>query len=206
MKQFLVSTTGNQSPVILNDLAGIEIVHPTTDLDLLQQFSLEEIQNSQDLQNAIDNNWLTIKDETGETISNVQEEAEGITQKELNKNKEIIISFFGGNNYYKATKNTSWKTVGQFIFRGTNIVIPSKIKAIIWLQNSSVKGGIRIYDFTNGKEIAKKEDITNISPQIINLGDLQNLPTDESIIEIQIRRVSGPALQVRISSLIINFD
>ena len=57
---FKITTTGTSpSTVILYDLGERTFTHPTVDLDLLLEFSLEEIQNSLDLITAIDAGRLT---------------------------------------------------------------------------------------------------------------------------------------------------
>lgn len=68
---FIITTTGTLSPVILNDL-GWEVSHPTVSLDIQQpngSFSLEDIQSSTSLQNAIDSGYITVVDEDGESVT-----------------------------------------------------------------------------------------------------------------------------------------
>jgi hypothetical protein len=65
---FIVTTTGTQSPVIFNDLGGRTLTHPTTSLDLEIEFSSIELSNSDDVQQSIDNGWITAKDESGTPI------------------------------------------------------------------------------------------------------------------------------------------
>jgi len=58
--QLLLSTTGTQSPVVIEDLGDISFTHPTTDYDLLSDFGPQQIAYSDDLQNAINNGYITI--------------------------------------------------------------------------------------------------------------------------------------------------
>lgn len=69
---FRITTTGTQSTVTFNDLGGRVFSHPITDFDLETEFSAEEISESDDIQNAIDQNWITVVDANNEPIGNVQ--------------------------------------------------------------------------------------------------------------------------------------
>lgn len=69
---FRVTTTGTVNPVVINDLNGLSIPHPTVDLDLEIQFTATELSESVDLQAAITNGELTAQDDAGNPITNVQ--------------------------------------------------------------------------------------------------------------------------------------
>jgi hypothetical protein len=72
MAQLLLSTTGTLSPVPIADLGLRKFIHPTTDFDLLaEEFYLEEIRDSADLQSAINNGYITIKNEDGINITDL---------------------------------------------------------------------------------------------------------------------------------------
>jgi len=73
MAQFLVTTTGTVPQVIFNDLGARTLVHPTVDLDLLLEFSSDEISNSKDVQSAIDAGEITVQNEFGQPIDNVSD-------------------------------------------------------------------------------------------------------------------------------------
>lgn len=69
-----ISTTGiagAPSPVVFNDLSGRWFDHPTTDYELSQDFSFQEISESRHLQEAVNNGWVTLKDENGNIITDV---------------------------------------------------------------------------------------------------------------------------------------
>lgn len=70
---FLISTTGTQATVVLNDLAGRSFTHPVVDFDLELTNTADEIADSDDLQAAIDAGSLTAKDENDEPIDSVSE-------------------------------------------------------------------------------------------------------------------------------------
>jgi len=69
MSQFLVTTSGTLDPVVLQDLGGRTIPHPTTDLDLLLEFSRDELSESADLTDALDNGHLTATSDGSTPIS-----------------------------------------------------------------------------------------------------------------------------------------
>lgn len=59
-KTFLISTTGTVSPVVISDLGAISFPHPATvNFDLTEDYSLEQIRESEDLRSAIDAGDLT---------------------------------------------------------------------------------------------------------------------------------------------------
>jgi len=81
MAQFLVTTTGTQNPVVFTDLGARSISHPTTDLDLLLEFSLEELRLSSDVQAALTAGYITAKDENDQVITNIATQQVWVTQK-----------------------------------------------------------------------------------------------------------------------------
>jgi len=78
-RQFLVTTTGTQNPVVIADLGSRSIAHPTTDLDLALEYSAEEIVASADLQSAITSGYITAEDENSNSITNIATQAGGVT-------------------------------------------------------------------------------------------------------------------------------
>ncbi len=68
--EFNITTTGTVSPVKLEGIGSYHF-HPTTDLNLLERFSLDELVNDSYIQLAIDNGELTVTDQSGFTITNL---------------------------------------------------------------------------------------------------------------------------------------
>ena len=68
--QFRITTTGTVSPVKLEGIGSYH-EHPTTDLDLMTRFSLDDIVNDVYVQQAIDNGEMTVLDQSGFTITNL---------------------------------------------------------------------------------------------------------------------------------------
>lgn len=59
---YKVSTTGVVSEVILYDMGERTLVHPTVSLDLGLEYTDDEIIDSEDLVEAIEEGWLTLDD------------------------------------------------------------------------------------------------------------------------------------------------
>jgi len=59
--QILLTTTGTLSPVVLTDMNKRQFVHPTTDFDLLTEFTYEQIFHSESLQAAITAGHITLR-------------------------------------------------------------------------------------------------------------------------------------------------
>jgi hypothetical protein len=70
VKQVIISTTGTVSPVKLEEL-GAYFEHPTTGYTLSDYFDLDEIENADTLQQAMDNGELTVTDENGNVITSL---------------------------------------------------------------------------------------------------------------------------------------
>lgn len=68
MAEFYITTTGTQDPVVLNDLGGRSFAHPTTAHNLGSEYSLAELQASNDLWQAIADGHLTAQDKQGNAI------------------------------------------------------------------------------------------------------------------------------------------
>lgn len=64
MATFLLSTTGTETPVIINDLGARTFTHPIVDFDLTDEYTLEELRDSEDLRSKIVAGSLTAKLDT----------------------------------------------------------------------------------------------------------------------------------------------
>lgn len=65
---FLVTTTGSASPISFSDLGNRTVTHPTTNLNLELEYSIEELRDSPSLQAAISAGHITITDSSGNPI------------------------------------------------------------------------------------------------------------------------------------------
>jgi len=93
------------------------------------------------------------------------------------------------------TASTTYTVAGYLVYRGTLVDgnIPL-ILALMYLRNVGTTYQVRVFDTTNNKTIAESGVTTGGSegtPSIVNLGTIGNLPTNQAVFEIQIRRGSG---------------
>ena len=80
-RSVLLTTTGTQTPVTIDDLGGVQFVHPTSNLDLVApngEFTYEEVLNSTDtitvtasLQAAVNAGYITLTDASGNPITDL---------------------------------------------------------------------------------------------------------------------------------------
>lgn len=68
---FIITTTGTQNEIILNDLGGRVLIHPITSYDLEEEYNIKELRNSDDLQQAITNGYITVINESSENIQDL---------------------------------------------------------------------------------------------------------------------------------------
>ncbi len=77
----------------------------------------------------------------------------------------------------------NWTTCATFIFRGNLLTPVSEFKVCAWTRKSNNPGEVRIYDYTNNKELASL-DVTSTNKTIYTTSIIDT-SDDESIIEIQ---------------------
>jgi hypothetical protein len=68
----LLNTTGVVSSVTINDLGGVLFTHPISSYSLTDEWTYEEIQESDDLGNALDAGYVSITN-AGTTVANSAE-------------------------------------------------------------------------------------------------------------------------------------
>jgi hypothetical protein len=99
------------------------------------------------------------------------------------------IGFHDNSQPDVSTSSVTYTIVASFVYGGSTAVgTPTYMKAI--LHTSATSGDIKIYDVTNGNTIVEK-NFTNTTKAIIDLGTLSNIPTGESIFEVQVKRTGG---------------
>lgn len=100
--------------------------------------------------------------------------------------RDIHLIFGGHNEPAKDIKSDTWKLVGTFIFRGTNVLgIPLKYQVVASVELGSSPGDIRLYDMTNNNTVGEINNINAEFSTIYTAENLQNLPTNEAVFEIQ---------------------
>ncbi|MHA1754540.1 MAG: hypothetical protein ACTSYR_03375, partial [Candidatus Odinarchaeia archaeon] len=113
------------------------------------------------------------------------------------------ISFGDHTGAFLLSDKSVYEVRANIIYRGSNnIGIINKIKAIAWVKQSEKPGDILIYDVTNGNIIVEKNGINGEVSEIIDLGTLSNIPTEEAVFEIQLRNIPG---EMYFASLMLEF-
>lgn len=150
----------------------------------------------------------TLMDATGyESLTQREKEIVGrwslITDtNELNNlfdsNEQEIISDMH-NSYIKTSlssnkislKNDSYTVADTMIYNGAINNEILKINVISRASDSNTIYSIRVVNLSNAQVIAEKTDISGTQQVINDLGTIQNQPTTNTILEIQIKVTSG---------------
>jgi hypothetical protein len=86
----------------------------------------------------------------------------------------------------KSSSTGTYTTVGSFIYRGSAIVgTPTNIFITSFLSSGTGNYNIRLFDYSNLSIIATLNAQTNIIQNIFDMGTLSNIPSGQSLIEIQ---------------------
>lgn len=133
-------------------------------------------------------------------------EADGNDWKQATSSGKIgaLLSFEGNANPFLSVVNPNFELVGSFSFSGTTLLgVPQTIKLIASV-NSGATGEYKIFDETNLLQIALLTGVTNTIDEISDMGTLANLPSNEAIFEVQMRRSAGGGA-INISALELGF-
>ena len=86
-----LTTTGTASPVPLTDLGRIPgFDHPTVSYDLLQEFTVAQLQASASLQSAMAAGYVTLADCYGNPITDLGSQLDGITSDSHEAIRQLI--------------------------------------------------------------------------------------------------------------------
>jgi hypothetical protein len=130
---YKISTTGAQDPVILDDLGGRRLDHPTVDLDLGLEYSDDELLDSADLQAAIDAGYIT----------QVQKANYPLTDVEF----ETVTS---GNSFVGLSDTPDSYSSGRYaVTTGSGIEFDTNFLDYILYVSSSYSGEYRDGSITN---------------------------------------------------------
>lgn len=167
----MLTTTGTQDPVEIPDFGLRTFAHPTTDYDLLDEFSLDEIMSSNDLQALVDDEYITI------SINN--RNIRNLRNLLYNKSIETIVDINGNGDYTSLSAAFANGATSVLVRKGTyvetsDIIMPTggRIQGetagqtIIALNNCSI-----IADGNNGvAETAGTISTVNNSATITGVG------------------------------------
>lgn len=108
------------------------------------------------------------------------------------------VAFFGNaGSPFLSSSNTTYTILAQSVFPGTNNIdlAPDKCIIISAGSNAGVAGAFRVYDLTAALTICEIDPTPTLSihpvHDILDLGTISNLPTGQSIFELQMRKTSA---------------
>lgn len=115
----------------------------------------------------------------------------------LDNNTKIYSSQLYKYDSYGFSTNTNspiYTKLFQFIYMGTNYNnIISSIKFIGYMEQGAQNYSVRIYDYTNNNNICEVINLANNNQQIIDMGNINNLPINNSILEVH-AKITGNKL------------
>ena len=117
------------------------------------------------------------------------------------------IKFF--THIGRSTKNSDYTRIGgSFKYQGSErIGLINYIEVLSYKQSSITSYDVRIYDKTNKNVLVEKTGNSNNNVEVIDLGEITNIPTNNAILEIQARRVGGSGRnRVYVDQALIYYD
>ena len=106
----------------------------------------------------------------------------------------MTVRFNAPNGDPTNTTSSTYEVFETFIYGGTTTDNPiSMAISVVETSNSAATGQLRLFDFSNSLTIAESTIYgpTNGVKIILNLGTISNLPTGQSMFEVQLRRPTG---------------
>jgi hypothetical protein len=158
-----------------------------------------------DSENGDDLGSILFKIETGNLGNELwevdQKKGNGIIGTNAISAQVSVVMPTGGNTDYfvVGTLNTNtedhiqdntllYKSWTKFVFAGTDNFQPAlSAGAIIWVEQANKPSDLRVRDITNNNNIVEILNITNTTPQIVEINGVQNLPVGRAIFEVQLR-------------------
>jgi hypothetical protein len=104
------------------------------------------------------------------------------------------------------TKSSSYSVISTFIYPGSKYVGPiDYIEVIAKIESKGLSYDVRIVNQETGIVLAEKTDIGNEEFGSTDMGTILNIPEEESILELQIKR-KGSNKKIFIDTVIIYYD
>jgi hypothetical protein len=104
------------------------------------------------------------------------------------------------------TKSSSYSVVSSFVYPGSkNIGLIDYIEVITKVEKKGTTYNARIVERETGLVIAEKTNLNNEEYEAADLGTISNVPKEESLLELQIKR-TGSSKKIFIDTIIIYYD
>ncbi|MHA2062821.1 MAG: hypothetical protein ACXABY_00330 [Candidatus Thorarchaeota archaeon] len=129
------------------------------------------------------------------------------TSIELERGLDTQDSFPMGDTLspWVVSQNSSWKDARLILYPGSIVKDVFRFRAILSTDHNTVEASVRIYDITNSQTIAEVNNVTFAEADIhyiVDLGNVSNVPEEQAIWTIQVRRDAGTGVRkVRLSTL-----
>lgn len=101
---FLITTTGVQATVTFDDLGERKFTHTTTNFDLETEYPIDSLLRSDDLQNAITMNYITVTDGSGNPITDLSKYY--MTKPVFDSNDDDVVDNSGQLDGFSASYYT----------------------------------------------------------------------------------------------------
>lgn len=164
---FIFRRIDDTSPVVTIGATGGQLINGNPSITL-PNLSDTEIQ-------SYEGNWYTVH---------------GINQSIGTAGLPINLRFTQSNGNGFESSSNQWLVCGYFVYRGISVDgVFTIAKVIAYTRNSSTWHRWRIFNRTNNTQIAITTQTnlgTLVNPIIVNFGPVTNLPTTQSIFEVQL--------------------
>lgn len=99
---------------------------------------------------------------------------------------------------------SSYGYVGRFVYFGDSDVTIHSIKVLGYKTRPNINSyNLRVYDVSNNTVVAELTDLINDTPELMDMGEISNIPTAETIMELQLKQLGGGNAEVEINQVII---
>jgi len=164
---------------------------------LISSANLIGINTSNDIVNIVFDTNLSVGDETmlDNIISNYN--------PDLSKPKKQFFTISGQS---VKDKTNSYVLSRTFNYEGSdNIGIINYIEIIAKKDVQVNNYNLRIINSSTGDILAEKIGLTNNNFQVIDLGDVSNIPLEKTILELQVKKSDNSSKEIKIESIIVYY-
>lgn len=109
--------------------------------------------------------------------------------QELEKSKELLRIPI--SNSLRGVSTTDYQRVTKFQFNPTLYDTLRVVKIIAYKDGNATSFDVQLYDATNQNELCIGNFTTTVEETVSSLGSVSNLPTEECVLEVNIKRNGG---------------
>ena len=90
-------------------------------------------------------------------------------------------------NINNDTRNIAYTKVFMFNYEGTQVKGISAIDFVSHMEENNTGYSIRLVDVTNNNIICEKVDLVNTAPMLLSFENIENVPANAAILELQMK-------------------